>query len=97
MLTYKMSVQEIEEQLDKLSQIAKERMSDSTILIGHYCEIDFLTKEEKETRHQLILGLPTFAEEREAARLRIKERISKRNPLHTTHQKLYNRTQEERK
>lgn len=72
------AVDEIKEHLDKLSEMAKERMSDSTILIGHYCEIDFLTEEERETRHQLILSLPSFYEEREAARLRIQERLSKR-------------------
>lgn len=75
---HKMSVQEIEEHLNRLSEIAKERMADSTILIGHYCEIDFLTIEEREARHHLILSLPSFCEEREAARLRIKERISRR-------------------
>lgn len=72
------TVDEIKEHLDRLSKIAKERMIDSTILIGHYCEIDFLTSEEREARHHLILSLPSFCEEREAARLRIKERISKR-------------------
>lgn len=74
-----MNKQEIKEQLDKLTQIAQERMKDSTILIGLYCEIDFLTQEELEIRHELMLSLPTFSDEREAAEQRIKERISKRN------------------
>ena len=71
-------VDEIKEHLHKLSEIAKERMNDSTILIGHYCEIDFLTGVEREARHQLILSLPSFCEEREAARLRIKESLHKK-------------------
>jgi len=69
---------EIEERLNSLSEVARERMKGCTILVGHYCEIDFLTKEELEIRHELILSLPTFSEEREAAKVRIKERLDKR-------------------
>ena len=41
-------------------------------------DIDFMTSAERDERHQLMLGLPTFAEEREAAKDRIDVRIAER-------------------
>jgi hypothetical protein len=37
-----------------------------------------MTQDERKERHELMLALPTMAEEREAARERIKERIRNR-------------------
>jgi hypothetical protein len=81
-----MKIEEIKEQLNLLSEIAKERMITCTILTGYYMsEIDFLTAEEREIRHQLMLLLPTFFEERMLAKERIKERVAKRKTIKNNH------------
>ena len=77
---------EIKKQLERLSKIAKERMIGSTILVGHYCEIDFLTDEERELRHELILSLPTFCEEREIAKDNILRRLKTKRGKDDWHQ-----------
>lgn len=40
--------------------------------------IDFMTTAERSERHHLMLQLPTLAEDREAARVRIQSRIAAR-------------------
>ena len=45
-------------------------------------DIDFMTTEERVERHQLMLMLPTFAEDRDAASARIQARIAERRARH---------------
>jgi len=71
----------IQYRLEILGKNAHERMSAcSPDLVGAFggAEIDFMTPEEREERHQLMLELPSFAEERLAAIDRIRQRISER-------------------
>ena len=67
--------------LDELTRIARTRMASAdpwlTTAMGG-AEIDFMTPEERAERHQILLGLPTAAEERAAARLAIQARIQAR-------------------
>lgn len=72
---------QILERMNEISAAAKGRMNKcsgwmSSLMGG--AEIDFMTQEEKDERHKLMLLLPTMAEERQAARERIKERIAAR-------------------
>ena len=67
--------------LDELTAIAQSRRyaSDgifSATLGG--CDIDFMSTEEKQERHSLLLQLPTSSEDRVAARKRIQARIAAR-------------------
>ncbi|WP_246262166.1 hypothetical protein [Aromatoleum evansii] len=69
---------QIQERLATITAAARERMSQcSADLVGAIggAEINFMTPEERMERHQLMLMMPTFAEEREAARERIAQRI----------------------
>lgn len=71
----------IQYRLEILGKNAHERMSAcSPDLVGAFggAEIDFMTPEEREERHQLMLELPSFAEERLAAIDRIRQRVSER-------------------
>jgi hypothetical protein len=76
-----MSITEIHDRLSVLTQAAKERMdsctSDMARALGG-AEIAFMTSDELAERHRLMLMLPTFAEEAQAARARIQARIAQR-------------------
>ena len=76
---------EIHARLDELTVIARSRQLASggifSATVGG-ADIDFMTTEERVERHQLMLMLPTFAEDREAARVRIQARIAERRAKH---------------
>lgn len=86
MCTDQNSVQEgqlslIRARLDELSAIAKARKNESDGMFSATlggAEISFMTPEELQERHALMLQLPTFAEDREEARMRIQARIAAR-------------------
>lgn len=74
-----------EQVIDHLHKIAQARRNSSVYANGGFfpetvcfADFDFLTHEEHEELHQAFLALPSFAEERSAARKRIAERIAKR-------------------
>ena len=72
---------EIHARLDELTAIARSRQLASDGMFAATvggAEIDWMTADEREERHQLMLELPTFAELREAARARIQARIGER-------------------
>lgn len=78
-----------EQVLDRLHEIAVQRRAQSVHANGGFfpetvclADFDFLTSAEHEEMHQAFLELPTFAEERAAARKRIAERIAKRKASH---------------
>lgn len=75
------SVNQIMIRLNELTVLADERSRKCdglfAALLGG-ASMDFMTKEELAERHELMLALPTMAEEREAARQRIQERIRNR-------------------
>lgn len=75
------SVNQIMIRLNELTVLADERSRKGdglfAALLGG-ASMDFMTKEELAERHELMLALPTMAEEREAARQRIQERIRNR-------------------
>jgi hypothetical protein len=73
------SPDKINKKLDRLSEIAQDRMSrtDLTTLPNH-TTYDFLTDEEKEERHLLLLQLPSAGEKMVAAQNRINKRIRSR-------------------
>lgn len=60
--------------LDGITAAAEERMrQSSTCIVAAMggATIDFMTPEERSERHELLMSLPTFAEEREMARQRL--------------------------
>ncbi len=67
--------------LDEIGAEARSRMVSCdpwlTTAMGG-AEIDFMTDDERQERHCLILALPTMAEERQAAMERIQARIAAR-------------------
>lgn len=72
----------VRRQIDALVDTAQRRQLDWT-LRNPNCpdvppETDFLTNAERETLHHAKLGLPSFGEERAAARARIQKRIEAR-------------------
>ena len=74
-----------EETLDHLHEIAVKRRNESIYANGSFfpesvalADFQFLTSEEHEQMHQAFLALPTFGEERLAARKRIAARIAAR-------------------
>lgn len=74
-------VEKIMIRLNELTAAAEERSRRADGLIAATlggATIDFMTPDERKERHELMLALPTMAEEREAARERIKERIRNR-------------------
>lgn len=76
-----MEIEEIRRRLDVLSETAKSRRLGCDGLFSATvggADIDFMTPEEREERHQLTLLLPTSAENREAAKARIQQRIKQR-------------------
>lgn len=71
----------ITSQLDALTAQADARRRSASSCIASAmggAGIDFMTPEERALRHTLILQLPTQAEERDAARRRIADRIAAR-------------------
>jgi len=76
---------EIHVRLDELTAIARSRQLASdgmfSATVGG-ADIDFMTPEEREERHRLMLLLPTFAEDRAAASARIRARIAERRARH---------------
>jgi hypothetical protein len=69
------------DQLESLTQAAKARMAQCNPGIAGVmggAEIDFMTPEEKELRHKLLLSLPGSAQLRQEARERIAIRIKQR-------------------
>ena len=76
-----MEIEEIRQRLDVLSEAAKSRRLECDGIFAATvggADIDFMTPEEREERHQLTLLLPTSAEDREAAKTRIQQRIKQR-------------------
>jgi hypothetical protein len=71
----------IRDQLGALTAIARERRlaaaPDFAGAVGG-TDFDFMTPEERELRHQLLMQFPTFAEDRAAAQQRIAARIAGR-------------------
>lgn len=75
------NTESITRQINKLSEAARERMNNTHFDIAGAmgcAEINFMTPEEREQLHQLKMMLPSSAEEREAARERIAQRIASR-------------------
>ena len=71
----------IHARLDELTQLATERQRCCDGIFAATmggAAIDFMTPEELRERHELLLQLPSQAEEREAAQLRIQVRIAER-------------------
>lgn len=71
----------IRARLDELTELARERQGRCDGILAATiggAEIDFMTPNERQERHELLLQMPTQAEEREAARLRIQARIAER-------------------
>lgn len=67
--------------IDTIGEAARARMLQCdpvTISARGGAEIDYMTPEELQELHRLKMALPTFSEEREAARDRIKARIAER-------------------
>lgn len=83
-----MTHEQIRARLEEITVAAKQRMSDSDSY-GLYrpAEIHFMTTQETQERHELLSMLPTSAEEAEAARLRIQERIRLRREAVEAHAK----------
>lgn len=81
----------IRARLDELTQLARERQSRCdgvfAATVGG-AGIDFMTTEELQERHQLLLQMPTSAEGRDEARLRIQARIAERKAKRDLHQSL---------
>ncbi|MYM92598.1 hypothetical protein [Duganella vulcania] len=79
--TDRMSTADVKARLDELGDAAEQRMRmctpDFVSLLGG-AAIDFMTPEERAERHELVMQLPTFHEERQAARARIQARIAER-------------------
>ncbi len=76
-----MSQSQIKERLDALTSIAASRRLRSDGMFSATmggADTDFMTPSELEERHKLMLCLPTFAEERQAAQERIRIRIMER-------------------
>jgi hypothetical protein len=77
-------IAEISMRLEEISKAARERMQKCSFeIMGALggAEIDFMTPEERAERHSLSLLLPNFAEDRLAAKERIKARIADRIKL----------------
>ncbi len=77
----KMTPQQIIARIDAISAIAEARRPDgSSCMVSAMggATIDFMTSEERAEVHALKMQLPTFAEEREAARARVAARIAAR-------------------
>lgn len=76
-----LNTESVVRQINKLSEAARGRMqhtrSDIAGAMG-CAEINFMTPEEREQLHQLKMMLPSSAEERDAARERIAQRIASR-------------------
>jgi len=69
------------DRLNALTVVARARMAQSSPDFVGVCggaEIDFMTAEERQERHALMLSLPTLAEEAQAARARIQQRVAAR-------------------
>lgn len=77
-----MTKDQIVARMNELGIIAKERMSASADYPGKvFAEIMHMTQEEAEEMLRLRLILPSNGDEREAAKLRIKEKIKLRKGL----------------
>lgn len=77
------------ERLGDLTQLARERQGRCDGIFAATvggAGIDFMTTEELQERHELMLQMPTAAEERDAARLRIQARIAERKARRGLHQ-----------
>lgn len=75
---------EILNRLDALTAAAEARMrQSSTCLVAAMggATIDFMTPEERAERHELMMSLPTYAEERAMARERLLARRRGRSQL----------------
>lgn len=75
------SLDAVHKRIDELSELADQRMRQcdsqlSTLMGG--ASIDFLDRAERQELHELKLQLPTFAELREQASARIRQRIADR-------------------
>lgn len=79
--TTALSHSDIIARLNELGDVASERMrlcaADFSCTVGG-AEIDFMTPEERAERHTLMLQLPSYREEAQAARARLQERIAQR-------------------
>lgn len=76
-----LGLQAIHQKLEELTVVARKRMQECDPGIAGVmggAEFDFMTSEEKELRHQLILSLPSSAQLAREAKLRISERIRQR-------------------
>lgn len=76
-----MTLDQVRKRIDELSELADERRrecgSQLATLMGD-ASIDFLDRAERQELHELQLQLPTFAELREQASARIRQRIADR-------------------
>lgn len=73
--------QDIQQGLDELTAIARKRMQECDPGIAGVMggsEIDFMTSDEREHRHQLVLLLPSSEVLRHEAKMRIAQRIRER-------------------
>jgi hypothetical protein len=75
----RMTLDQVRKRIDELSELADERRrecgSQLATLMGD-ASIDFLDRAERQELHELQLQLPTFAELREQASARIRQRIA---------------------
>ena len=82
------ALQEIHRQLDVLTAAAESRMRQtSNVIVAATggATIDYMTPDERAERHALMLQLPSYAEEREAARQRLQARRRERGKAHDAH------------
>lgn len=76
--TQKPTEQEIIARLDVIGSIARERMLKCDNASRGGAEVDYMTRDELQEFSELKMMLPTFGELREAARGRIKARVTTR-------------------
>lgn len=72
---------QIIDRLNELTRLARERQMCCDGMLAATMggsELSFMSSEELQERHQLMMALPTAAEEREAVRARIQARIAAR-------------------
>lgn len=75
-----MKKEAIIKRLNELSELAEKRQKENDLnYLPNHVSFYFLSEEEREDRHNLLLSLPSKGEEIQEAKKRISERIKRRN------------------
>lgn len=74
----RMGREEVERRLDELSGAAEERYRVADHIPNGWTVIDFMTSDEREERHLLVMSLSLCTNPREEARKRIESRLKQR-------------------